>query len=166
MRILGLDIASQNTGWAVLDFPGNGPPSVKELGLIHHPKHWKIGRKLFDFYEELSSVIHKSQADHVVIEAPFIFRMTAVKALYKFHGVARLVVWEIKNTDLTEIPVSKIRSILGVAQKAKKGTSQKTAVRKLVNEKFGLSISETEEDISDAIAAAWAGFQFVKKAKK
>ena len=169
MKILGLDVASIDTGWAVLDFPGDGPPSLLDRGIIHQPSGWKVGKKLFHFTAALEAVVQSSQPDEVVVERPFIKNRTAVEAIYKFHGAVSLVVYTVMEKEVIDMAVDKIRSRLGVSVKRKKGGPKidpKAPVLKIVNEKFDLELTEKEYDISDAIAAAWAGYSEIMSKRR
>ncbi len=165
MIILGLDVASVDTGWAVLKFHEDGPPSLLDYGLIHVVAGWKIGKRLWHFRDQLTKVIHNSKASHPVVERPFIHRRTAVEAIYRFHGVVQELVYDIMQQEVVPMEVGKIRSRLGVAGK-KKGVDPKEPVRLLVNRKFGINLTEKEYDISDAIAVAWSGYSEVRRIGK
>lgn len=161
MKILGLDVASIDTGWAVLVFSGDGPPSLLDWGLIHQPSGWKVGKKLYTFRNSLRDVVHAANADEVVVERPFIKNRTAVEAIYRFHGATSLVVYEIMEKEVVNVAVDRIRSILGVSVKKKKGGPKpdpKRPALDLVNKKFGTEFTEKQYDITDAIATGWAGY--------
>lgn len=168
MRIMGFDVASFKTGWAVLDYNESGPPTLVAQGLISYPAKWKSGRRLASFMEDIDKLLNTWAPHHVVVERPFVFRRTAVEALYKCHGVLKAAVYinkdrfsHLMNPEVTEIAPSKVRGILGV-EAGKKGEGKKR-LRLKVNEKFGLNLTEEEEDVSDAIGVAWSGYSLIRK---
>lgn len=158
MRLLGLDIATYKSGWAVLNV-GDGPLDLVAYGLIDLPtkKSVKLGQRLHLFGQKLIDIMEDHDPDHVVIEDAHIRFIKSAKSLLKTHGVALEITWATLEKEATYIQPAKIRGILGC--------KDKTDARLAVNARFELELTEDQEDISDAIATAWAGFSAVRKGK-
>ena len=158
MLLLGLDIATYKSGWAVLNV-GDGPLELVSYGLIDLPtkKSVKLGQRLHLFREHLQAIIVEHEPDRVVIEDAHIRFIKSAKSLLKTHGIALGIVWQLLQKEVSYIQPAKIRGILGC--------KDKTGARLAVNERFELELTEEQEDISDAIATAWAGYSAVRKGK-
>jgi Holliday junction resolvasome RuvABC endonuclease subunit len=155
---MGLDVATYQTGWAVIE-AGHGPLVLLNMGKItlSHKKSLMLGQRLFLFGEELRKILSDNNPDQILIEDNFIKFMKTAKALNKFHGVAQAETWKFAGKEVITIPVTKIRQLLNC--------EGKTGIRLMVNKRFNLSLSLDDEDVSDAIAVAWAGYSRVTKAE-
>ena len=97
MIVLGLDVSSSSTGWAILKNSRFYKREGKDYGIIAPPKKLGPAEKLDYFRTHLGRVL-KSVPDKVVIgiEDTFLFKNPKVlKILSRFAGVAMQSCWEI-----------------------------------------------------------------------
>jgi len=160
MKVLGLDVSTVSTGWAVL----TDGPTLGEYGLIpfeaNTPEH-KVSekRKLVVFREVVKGLITKFSPDIVIIEDTYVqFDPSVTKKLSRFAGVAIEGIASV-NMDLTIVLLTtqSIRAALFPKQKM-----DKKAVRAKMIERYNLD-PKTKDDITDAIASSH--YPLIKKVK-
>lgn len=154
MLILGLDIATYKSGWAVIE-TGDDLVKLVDYGLIDLPtqKKVKLGERVYMLKEELSRIMEKFRPDQIIIEDAHIRFVKTAKSLLKTHGAVLVAAWEYAHQEITYITPAKVRGILRC--------KDKDDVRNLVNQRFGLALTKEQEDISDAIGVGWAGYSLV-----
>lgn len=154
MIILGLDASTNKTGWAVIDTV-TAPPDLTAHGLIKLKQgaKWPLGRRMVAFEDEILNLLSTHQPDIIVVEAAHVKFMGAAKALFKMQGVVLLSCRKYNDREVTSITATEIRGLLH--------KKDKKDVREFVNKEYGLSLTENDEDISDAIAVARAGYVYI-----
>jgi len=171
MKVLGLDISSVSTGWAVLE---DDPLTLVEYGLITCETEKNLGEKLLRFDGELTEVLRRNQdIAWIGIEDTYNNNTVTMKALNRFLGVAiKCAESELGNgavyTDKTigkalgrkrskpEMGISiiaptSINKLIGLHGRLERD-ERKNAIIRLVNRKFQLGFTYEENDITDAIA--------------
>lgn len=160
--ILGLDTASEYTGWAVLR-KRSGSPHIRAHGTLYiKPDRGKklrpMGERLDDFQKGLEALFRKFRPTHAAIEQHHIRFAKAAVTLFRFIGVAELTAYRRTKKPVIMLTPSKIRSEIRAKDKAH--------VRRVVNDHFGLEIPEEFDDEADAVAVAWAALAQARKMER
>jgi len=152
MIVLGLDISSSSTGWAVLKHGRFYNRKGIDYGMIKPPKKLELSEKLVYFRTELIHLLETIQPDIAVTEDVFFFKNPkTLKLLSKFHGVAAEAVRDTIDFPIGVHTVKAIRSVIG--------TQGKEETFSEIVEKFKLVGWEFSKlnDVTDAIAVALYG---------
>ena len=167
-KILGLDISSTATGWAVI----NEARELVDYGLIK-PKGEPYDRLQFT-KTALIKILVIEKPDYICIEDMIAFRNgLTTKLLNAFSGVCGLAAFEFNGRPPRMIASSSIKAFLGVNPRAIKRTggdslAVKEAVYTAVNNIYKLDIHPADprfknrHDISDAIGAALKYYEELK----
>lgn len=184
MKILGLDISSNSTGWAVLD-----DDKLVDYGVIT-TTGYDVG-KLIDFYSQLNNILSDfTDIEWVGIEDTYVQNIVTTKVLSTYHGVALLVIgvcygisdllrkkqvdslWKRKQSPRARpkipqkavyVPTpTEIFSVLGVHHPKDREQKKQEAVD-WVNDTFDLSLSIEDDDKADAICIAYATKETAEK---
>ena len=146
-KILALDQATVNTGWALISDKG-----ILDYGLLHVDSALPNEERLRVMHSNIKRLITKSKPSFVVIEAVQCqknFGTFGLLSLLQGTIIAELFNKKI-NWDI--VPCSKWRKYCGV--KGKSRAEFKANARKFVYEKYNITASEDE---ADAIGiATWA----------
>ncbi len=148
--ILGLDVSSSSTGWAVLK---NGRFYKREgvdYGWIKPKKTYLLHEKLNYFKLELEKVMEVAYADAVGIEDVFLSRnVQTLKILSRFSGVAVETVYSYLEKNPPYIVQVK-------AARAQWGTQDKEEVFNMVKNKYKMDewVFKKHNDITDALSIA------------
>lgn len=150
MKVMGLDISSVCTGWAILK---NGRFYSREgidYGTIQPPKNVQIAGKLSYFRDALVLLLERNKPDVIGIEDAFFFKNPkTLKVLSEFRGVALETSSTVLGVDPNVVSVREIRTILGTQDK-KASFLSIVELFKLKNWDF-----ENSNDITDALAVAY-----------
>jgi len=152
MIVLGLDISSSSTGWAILKHGRFYNREGVDYGWIKPKSKLEMSEKLVYFRVELIRLLEAAQPDLVLAEDTFFFRNPkTLKLLSKFHGVAAEAVRNTLGLSTEVVPVKSIRSELG--------TQGKEPTFSEIKKKFKLTgwKYKTHNDVTDAIAVAFYG---------
>lgn len=146
--ILGLDISSKSTGYAVLK-NGRWTKAKNSFGTIKIPEGLGLGERLTVFKEALVEVLERVKPSSIIIEETFAGRnMSTLKLLSRFSGVAIESCFSFLKVEPQVILASSVRSFLGC------GKSKKEAFD-YINKKYSLKWSfEKYNDITDALCLA------------
>jgi crossover junction endodeoxyribonuclease RuvC len=144
--ILGLDVSSKKTGWAILK---NGRFYKREnidFGTIETPSSQPISKRLVIFRDALESILVRSKPDTIVIEDTFFSKNIAtLKVLVRFSAVAQELSNRLLSIDPILISARQARTIMG--------SQDKEEVFKIIVNKYKLNTFKfsTHNDIADAI---------------
>ena len=147
-KILGLDVSSTSTGYALLI---NGTFDKNNSGIIIGRADGTLGISLLKFGKKLDSVFKLLKPDVIVIEDTFFHNnVHTLKVLSRYGGIAiEHSAKYLKNKEPVLIPVQKIRKLLN--------TETKQDTFDFINHKFYLKWDFKEHnDITDALAVAIA----------
>lgn len=145
--VLGLDTNSHTTGYSLFK---NG--KLKKYGTIEVPKRFIMPRRLYHFYNSLKMLLDETAPDVVAVEdLQHMRNKNSVNTLAAFLGVTRMVVYAYLNQDAILIPPTKIKMIA-----TGKGRAEKIEVIEAANKMFKLKLTQEDDDIADAIFAAYA----------
>ena len=161
LKILGLDISTQNTGWCIVK--NNKNPKLIKYGMIPRKK-MTIQEALVNFENELTNIISLYKPDVISAEAPFVGsnRQTIEKLCY-FHGIMLLIATK-RNIPVTYYSVMTLKSkVLGKIIMKKSDGTKKTGIelKQEVQDKM-IDIfckdsfkEEYNDDVTDSISAAY-----------
>jgi len=148
--VLGLDTNSHTTGYSV--FKNN---KLKGYGTIKVPKRFITPRRLFHFYNRLRMLVDETGPDVIVVEdLQHMRNKNSVNTLAAFLGVTRMISYMYLGQDAILIPPTKIKMAA-----TGKGRAEKIEVIHAANNRFKLQLEDTDDDIADAIYAAYAYIQ-------
>jgi len=165
MRVLGLDLSTNSTGWAILE-SGDSSPVLKEHGLLTFASVTNTKQSLLLFSSTLANVINKLKPfDIIVIEDTFVAKnVKTTKILNRVAGVAILTSFiHSPQSQILMIPVMSLRAAkypklkLPEAIASKIGYAadkriDKKIVQRAIMYEYGLN--GIKDDITDAIVAA------------
>ena len=157
--ILGLDISSSSTGYAVIK-NGRWSKSRKSFGIIETNSKDSVGTRLVSFRTQLSRLIKEVKPTHIVIEDIFKQRnVNTLKLLARFSGVAIECIKRLTKKEPTIVMATRVRSTLGC------GVSKQEAFDYVCN-RYKLDWAFTQNDITDAICLALYQHELLKKDKQ
>jgi len=149
MNVLGLDLSTVSTGWAIVD------ENIKlvDKGIIDFVSKTPHKERMVILSELIQEVLDKNDIGMVVIEDTYVAKNVATtKLLNKYSGVAIYTVYK-KCPDTCDIAVLSPQTIRSAHfPKSKKQQTKEYMYHYIVN-KFSLP-PETVNDLTDAIAAA------------
>jgi len=148
MRHLGIDISSNSTGWAVVDFK-RGIYNLADFGLIKPDGNMTHVQKLYLLGNELGRIFEKFRPDNIAIEeSVFVNNKKTMRILTRFGGVILFKAYEHCKIVADVYEPKKWKCILGVGGNAKKADVQLEVCR--VFEKMDKDkLSSYEQSISD-----------------
>lgn len=139
--ILGIDPASYDTGWAVID-------NELHYNLIHIPHSRPIECRLLLLYNGLQKVIEDYHPEVVVLEDQFLAKnVKTLKTLSWVRGVVMLLATQHGLPLVILTPTEIKQAATG------KGNADKDMIRKSVSMIFGIK-EKLNDNVSDAIAIA------------
>lgn len=168
MRILGLDISSASTGWAVLD---DGVLASRDnVGLIKFKAKQPHGERLVGFEKRLREIITEFKPDLIAIEDLYLSftnpRVSVILAYY--HGAAKKVIWDLMGVEPIVETATNFRKILGAKhsinllpgkkEKLETGKDSKHLTFELIQRIFGLDdwTFSAHNDKTDALGVSLA----------
>jgi len=144
--ILGLDISTVCSGWAVIR---EEDKKLIGYGSIPLPSSFSFQQKIKELYYFFNAIVENHPIKKIVIEDQFFGKnVQTTKILSRISGVATLV-GELNRVETIFIPPTKIKKIF-----TGKGNATKEEVRKKVLELYEVNIGN--DDTTDAIATAYA----------
>ena len=170
MRILSLDASTVAIGYCVLDVK---PDTVSHIG-VHKPKGKELDVRMFDAYYWLKAWLDTPlNADVLAIELPVLASWTSWKTkgkrrksnpattikLAQMVGVLCLAAYPFIDRIVRVMPSERL-VVLGLPGNMRRDPA-KANVMRLVNERYGLSI--TCDDESDAVAIALAAVRKMRR---
>lgn len=153
MRVLGLDLSTQSTGWAVLE----DGLTLKDQGIFDFVSTKEKKNKLLLFESMLTEVLEKYKPfDMIIIEDTFVGQNPlTTKILSRLSGVAIVTCFKHSPTSVIAlIPVASLRSAVFPKQKV-----DKEYVYQYICSRYKLT--NVKNDVADAIVAA--SFPYYRK---
>src|SRR3990172_4398024 len=152
MRILGLDLSTVASGWAVLDDTPDSNKVLVAKGVIHTIDDWDDEGKLFFIARRVDDLITLYHPNELAIEDTFMGHNAMVlKKLSRVAGAVQFV-W-FSRTGVSPsfyMAVTARPSIQGL-----KGTATKEDVVNAVNHQFNLRGTLKDDNIADAIVVGY-----------
>ncbi len=153
MRYLGVDISSNSTGWAVVDFK-RGMYNLVDFGLIKPDGGMNHIQKLYLLGNELGRIFERTKPDNIAIEETiFVNNRKTMRILTRFGGIIIFKAYEHCKIFVDIYEPKKWKAILGVGGNAKKADVQLEVCRvfdKMDKDKllsYQQSISDVYTDI-------------------
>ena len=139
MKILGLDISSNSTGWGIIE---TDPLKLLEYGLVKSDGSMGVTQRLYFFGNEIKKIIDKFQPDEIAIEETILVRGPKImRTLARFSGVAIYLAYCYQKHEIQMHEPSKWKKGIGLS-----GSAVKPEVQLKVCEKFCLLDSRKVED--------------------
>jgi Holliday junction resolvasome RuvABC endonuclease subunit len=153
MVVLGLDISSVSTGWAIL----TDGPTLKDYGRLELSSKKSIKERIYLFSILISQILDIHHPDIVVIEDTYIAKNPSTsKLLNKFAGVAIYSCVQKLGAD------AKIAMVYPVSVRAAIFPKKKVDKKDIfcyIKDKYKLNLEfKFDNDITDAIAVAMYPF--------
>ncbi len=156
MKILGIDPGFDKLGYAFLTIK-EGEIKKVESGLIKTSVKASIPERIKEIYSKLEILFEKQKPEIIVMEDLFLFKnkKTVIKVA-QLQGVILLLASQkgIKAKILSPLQIKK--AITGY------GRADKKAIEKMLYLTLSLEKRRREDDETDAIACALAGFLLLK----
>ena len=153
MRVLGLDLSSVASGWAVVD-----EGKVVAKGVITFDDKMSPGAVSWYLRHQIEGIIVVYRPDEVAVEDVFLkINYLTTKVLSRLAGVVQELWYGVYGKDVLFYYATTARATTGI-----KGTAQKEEVMKAVNEKFKFRSPITDNNVADAVVVAYCGW--LKKA--
>lgn len=135
MKLLGIDISSNRSGWAVLDYSGDDNLSLLEHGLIQPTGDMEVTQRLFFFGNEILKIINKFHPDEIVIEEIIIVHNNplTMRTMASFRGVAIYQAYSYQKRLVTTYVPPEWKKAIGL-----NGLCEKAVVQLLICKTFGL----------------------------
>lgn len=153
MRVLGLDLSSTSTGWAILE----DNLALKEYGIIDFKSARSKKEKLLLLESMIQTIIsNKGPFDFIIIEDTFFGKnIKTTQLLSRFAGVAILAAFKsAPATTIALVTVGSLRSAVFPKQKV-----DKLKVYEYICSRY--KIKNIPNDVTDAIVAA--SFPFIRR---
>ncbi len=150
---MGLDPGLASLGFGTIGVAGNGA-TLLDFGIIQTMPKTEIGDRLQTIYEDLHTVINRSQPDLVAIEKLFFYRMGNTILVAQARGVVLLVLAQHQLPVQEFTPAQVKQALTGY------GNANKQEVQAAVQRELNLDRIPKPDDAADALAlaiAAWGG---------
>lgn len=147
---LGIDAASQSTGWSVIA-KANGGTRLVEYGLISPNAPMSVTQRLYFFGNEIEKMIEKQKPDEIAMEETVLVRGPKImRTLARFSGVALYKAYSFQKREIATYEPPAWKKKIGLSGHAKKADIQLFICSEFglldvdkVNE-YGKRISENE----------------------
>lgn len=155
MFVLGIDPGLTRTGFGIA--ARQGSLTAVAAGVIRTSPGESLERRLASLAGELRDVIAEYEPDAMAMETVFTNRnrMTAM-SVGRASGVALLVAGECGLTVTEYTPTAIKLAVTG------SGTADKTAMQRMVAQRFGLKSSPPSADAADALGVALCHLQSLR----
>ncbi len=157
LRVLGIDIGLQRTGYAVLAAvrAGDAAPSLIEAGLVRIARVGKLERRLLELESGVAALLDQHRPDCVACEELFAHYRHPRTAIRMAHarGVV-LVAAARRGLEVLHINATQIKKMLTGA-----GHAGKAQMQRAVASTLRLAQLPEPSDVADAIAIALAGLR-------
>jgi len=146
MKIMGVDISSKSTGWAIIE-----GDKLLDYGKVNPTGKMTTAQKLFLFHIELQKIIDRQQPDEITIEDVVQVKSVSVaKLLARFNGVAMIEAYRHLQREPEMFEPSKWKKMIDGCT----GGSKKCEVQVAICEKYKLlspeKITAYRQRINDA----------------
>jgi len=156
MRVLGLDISSVATGWAIVD---EGKPIAK--GVINLDAKLSPGAKTWYLHHQVETMIILYKPDELAVEDVFLkLNYATTKVLSRLAGAIQELWYAASGKDVIFYYAITARSQAAMGVKP---ASPKEQIMEAVNTKFKFRPAIVDNNVSDAVLIAYCGW--IKKGK-
>lgn len=161
MRILGVDPGLEVTGYGLIDTQ-NGSAHLVEAGVIRSKPRQPLPERLGSVSQALQELLTQRRPDLVVVEDLYSHYKTPRPAILMGHvrGVV-LSVAALKKIPVVNVLPTHVKKVV-VGQ----GHASKLQVARMVQMRLGLEGRQVPLDVTDALAAALAHADRMRKPKE
>jgi crossover junction endodeoxyribonuclease RuvC len=147
-RILGIDPGLSATGWGLLDVAPDGTASLR-WGTVRPPAG-TLSERLHQVNIGVSDLIQRFRPDVVAIERPFIHKNVKTAVMLGQAQAAAIIAAAAAQTPVHEYPPRQVKeAVTGL------GSAEKSAVKRTLMSRLGLSELDASADAADALAVAY-----------
>lgn len=165
MKILGVDISSSITGWAVVDnselisYGAIDIKSMKRDAVITNSMLWGFGEKIRQLLELV-------KPDHMAVENVYMgMNPQTCKSLAMMSGIARYISVGMLHNEVPTIYPSEVNKYYGIKGNPKRKIRKDKLVQQ-ANKFFGTSFLKKDDDIADAIGIAFVAYHKLSRGNK
>lgn len=160
MIVLGIDISSVLTGWAVINDGTLGDYGRVDVKQYKHPA--ANNQTLFMFGNDIKQLISDSTPDYIAVENIYGGPNTkTVVLLSMMSGIARYFGYSYTGEEVLNIMPSQVNSLVGIPSRGVQRKERKSAIIKGINQQFELELTPTQDDIADAIGIAIVAYRLL-----
>ena len=142
MIILGLDISSSSSGWALLD-----NEKLVDYGLVKPEGAMSTTQRLYFFGNEIKKIIERCTPDEIAIEETILVRGPKImRVLARFSGVALFQAYSYQKRDVKTYEPQVWKKRLGL-----QGLAIKPVVQLFICDKFDLLSSDKIEEYKNEL---------------
>ena len=148
-RLLGIDVGTAITGWAVMEKDVKARNGIRliDYGVIRTAAGEEMPRRLADIYEGMLEVIDKFSPGMMAIESLFYFKnQTTVMTVSQARGVMLLAAQQRALRIFEYTPLQVKSAVTGY------GRAEKKQVQIMVKSILGLKEIPKPDDAADAVA--------------
>lgn len=158
MKVLGLDISSVITGWAVIDngcLAGYGAINVKE----YKSENIITNKTLYMFGMEVNDLLYRFVPTHVAVENVYMgCNSKTALSLAMLSAVARVKSYEFTRQEIVTIYPASVNSFYKMKVKGLTSASRKSLIISNTNDFFSIDLKKKDHDIADAISIAYVAY--------
>jgi Holliday junction resolvasome RuvABC endonuclease subunit len=152
MKLLGLDVASADTGWALFEDSNLINYGLLDIGSFKNGANI-TNNTLYQFGNAINDIILEQDPDEIAIENIYIgLNKTTGLKLGMMSGIVRYFAYQHTQKEVQTIYPSEVNKAFGIP--TVKSDKRKKAIVKCVNEKFKLKLLQKNHDTADAIGIA------------
>lgn len=150
MKVIGIDIGTAITGWAIVEQGLNKSMySVHGYGVIRTESKLPMDIRLVQIYEDLNILIKQFQPDHMAIEELFFFKnQKTIISVAQARGVV-ILAGKLNNLETFGYTPLQVKQAV-----TSYGRAEKKQVQQMVTMLLGLKEIPKPDDAADALAVA------------
>lgn len=148
MNILGLDLSTKVTGWAVIN-ENQEIIGIGEINLQQYKKPSDRMKYLRVTYNEIELICKKYEPSIVAVENIYLKNVLTLKSLSKLRGVVELAITTCGIKSISEYTPSHIRKIV-----LEKGNLDKAEICSILEKRYNMQLATDGYDQSDALMVA------------
>ncbi len=148
MRAIGIDPGYRKTGYAIVEYGGNGFNLI-EYGLVKTDVKKESAERLMAIYLGIDTIIKDKKPDICAIETVFSGKSYQSSLKLGQARAAAIIAASINQLPVKEFAPREVKKIV-----TGKGNASKESVKYMVEKILNIEITQKENDISDACAIA------------
>ncbi len=152
--IFSVDQGTRSSGWAIF----SSDSTLLSYGVVLAPKESNIFDRTWEMYKSIRKLLMEHKPDYIIIEDISLqkkkgfMNVETLKALARLQGFLIALAYQLSIRFELVYP-SSWRSAIGTLKgESKDRDEQKRLALEYVNKKYGMSLKQKDNDISDAIA--------------
>lgn len=161
MKVLGIDISSVKTGWALID-----EGTLVKYGYIDVKKFKNPtanNSTLFLFGNEIQLLLNDCTPDYVAVENLYAGpNPKTLILLGMLSGIARYFSYSHTAEEVLNIMPSEVNKLVGIPSRGVKRPERKKAIISGINKMFNLQLLQKDDDLADAMGLAYVAYLTLK----